>query len=150
MHLQPRFLVDSMLGRLCRWLRALGVDAQFVDPGGTLQQRQQLSSSDRQQQQQLLIQQIQEAALQEVGTKVVMNPCLSVCRVLEGRGSVVCLLVAVCLRGCNMYMYSQPVALMKLSVKRQALQQESCKNWFYSSIRCKMAVPVFGSADRRF
>eukprot|EP00775_Hariotina_reticulata_P004540 gene4540-4792_t len=25
----PRFLLDSMLGRLCRWLRVLGVDAEF-------------------------------------------------------------------------------------------------------------------------
>lgn len=64
--LQPCFLVDSMLGRLCRWLRALGVDAQFVDPGGTLQQRQQLSAADRQQQQNSLVQQIQDAAVQEV------------------------------------------------------------------------------------
>lgn len=25
----PAFLLDSMLGRLCKWLRVLGVDAQF-------------------------------------------------------------------------------------------------------------------------
>lgn len=64
--LQPCFLVDSMLGRLCRWLRALGVDAKFVDQGGTLQQRQAVTAADRQQQLNSLIHQIQDAAEQEV------------------------------------------------------------------------------------
>jgi uncharacterized protein with PIN domain len=56
--LQPKFLLDSMLGRLCRWLRALGIDTEFVEPGqqGTPQQGPGM-----------LIQQIQEAALLQVG-----------------------------------------------------------------------------------
>lgn len=79
LRMQPRFLVDSMLGRLCRWLRALGVDAQFVDPGGTLQQRQQLTAADRQQQLNNLVQQIQDAAVQEVrAANSVCNSCLLV------------------------------------------------------------------------
>lgn len=72
--LQPCFLLDSMLGRLCRWLRALGVDAEFVETGSKQQlqqaarsegQQQQLQSLERQQQNQL-IETIHNTALQEV------------------------------------------------------------------------------------
>lgn len=45
-----------MLGRLCRWLRALGIDAEFVEAG---QQGQAQSQG-------ALIQQVQEAALLQV------------------------------------------------------------------------------------
>ena len=31
MHAEPRFLVDSMMGRLLRWLRVLGVDTLLRD-----------------------------------------------------------------------------------------------------------------------
>jgi hypothetical protein len=55
--LQPKFLLDSMLGRLCRWLRALGIDAEFIEPG----------QKGQAQTQSTLIQQIQEAALLQVG-----------------------------------------------------------------------------------
>lgn len=72
---QPRFLVDSMLGRLCRWLRALGVDAEFVETGGKQQAQQQarvqgqpqLLQTLGQQQQGQLIEAIHKAALTEVG-----------------------------------------------------------------------------------
>jgi uncharacterized protein with PIN domain len=72
--MQPRFLVDSMLGRLCRWLRALGVDAEFVETGGKQQLQQQarveaqplLLQSLGQQQQGQLIEAIHKAALHEV------------------------------------------------------------------------------------
>jgi uncharacterized protein with PIN domain len=47
-----------MLGRLCRWLRALGIDTEFVEPGQQGQTQQSPS---------MLIQQIQEAALLQVG-----------------------------------------------------------------------------------
>jgi hypothetical protein len=46
-----------MLGRLTRWLRALGIDAEFVEPGQQGQPHQQAT----------LIQQVQEAALLQVG-----------------------------------------------------------------------------------
>lgn len=49
----PKLLLDSMLGRLCRWLRALGIDAEFVEAG----QQGQVQSQGA------LIQQVQEAAL---------------------------------------------------------------------------------------
>lgn len=45
-----------MLGRLCRWLRALGVDTEFVEP---CQQGQAEQHST-------LIQHVQEAALLQV------------------------------------------------------------------------------------
>uniref|UniRef100_A0A383WME7 Mut7-C RNAse domain-containing protein n=1 Tax=Tetradesmus obliquus TaxID=3088 RepID=A0A383WME7_TETOB len=69
----PRFLVDSMLGRLCRWLRALGVDAEFVETGGKQQAQQQarvqgqpqLLQTLGQQQQGQLIEAIHKAALTE-------------------------------------------------------------------------------------
>ncbi|KAF6257473.1 hypothetical protein COO60DRAFT_1701845 [Scenedesmus sp. NREL 46B-D3] len=69
----PRFLVDSMLGRLCRWLRALGVDAEFVETGGKQQLQQAarvqgqplLVQSLGQQQQGQLIEAIHKAALSE-------------------------------------------------------------------------------------
>jgi hypothetical protein len=53
---QPKLLLDSMLGRLCRWLRALGIDAEFVEAG----QQGQVQSQGA------LIQQVQEAALLQV------------------------------------------------------------------------------------
>ena len=56
--LQPKFLLDSMLGRLCRWLRAMGIDAEFVEPG----------QQGQSQQQSTLIQQVQEAALLQVSS----------------------------------------------------------------------------------
>jgi uncharacterized protein with PIN domain len=55
--LQPKFLLDSMLGRLCRWLRALGIDAEFIEP----------AQKGQAQAQSTLIQQIHEAALLQVG-----------------------------------------------------------------------------------
>jgi uncharacterized protein with PIN domain len=50
-----------MLGRLCRWLRALGVDAEFVEPGGARGQQQH--------EQEQLRQQVQEAAVLQVGLR---------------------------------------------------------------------------------
>jgi hypothetical protein len=82
--LQPRFLVDSMLGRLCRWLRALGVDAEFVETGGKQQLQQQarvegqplLLQSLGQQQQGQLIEAIHKAALNEVRATAAQEICL--------------------------------------------------------------------------
>jgi uncharacterized protein with PIN domain len=76
-----------MLGRLCRWLRVLGVDAEFVEaaPGKAQQQHKQqqqqqqqchqdLQKGQQQQQQahvaqSALVELIHKAALQEVGTR---------------------------------------------------------------------------------
>lgn len=57
---QPKFLLDSMLGRLTRWLRALGIDAEFVEPGQAGHQA-------------TLIQQVQEAALLQVGRQLLRD-----------------------------------------------------------------------------
>lgn len=65
--LQPKFLLDSMLGRLCRWLRALGVDTEFVEPGQQgAHNNQQQGQGQQQGQQATLIQQINEATLLQV------------------------------------------------------------------------------------
>jgi hypothetical protein len=67
----PKFLLDSMLGRLCRWLRALGVDAEFVEPASHEQQQQQQQQGRQRQQgkdgvRDTLIQLVQEAAVLQV------------------------------------------------------------------------------------
>ncbi len=47
--LQLKFLVDGMLGRLCRWLRCLGIDAEFVGKHpGVLELAQMASDAARQ------------------------------------------------------------------------------------------------------
>lgn len=71
--LQPKLLLDSMLGRLCRWLRALGIDAEFVEAG---QQGQAQSQG-------ALIQQVQEAALLQVSRRVCVL-CVRAARVAGG------------------------------------------------------------------